>query len=160
MGAGGSPCQTGRKKRRLRRPPRLAGATDRAQFGWGRGGHASKFSICAPDLRGRRGLMCDMRDYRLAIIINAYRKILASYDQVCHLRCKRRSHLSSRLLGGICLSFFLSAGELQAPCTKENEFPESVRRRKAEGFSPHRTSNSAACGYLRAAIVPGRGGRL
>ena len=56
MGAGGSPCQTGRKKRRLRRPPRLAGATDRAQFGWGRGGHASKFSICAPDLRGRRGL--------------------------------------------------------------------------------------------------------
>ena len=36
-------------------------------------------------------------------------------------------------LGGICLSFFLSAGELQAPCPKKNEFPESVRRRNADG---------------------------
>ena len=64
-------------------------------------------------------------------------------------------------LGGICLSFFLSVGELQAPCTKENEFPESVRRCPAEGFSPHRIDNQGGRPpYLKAAIVPGQGGRL
>ena len=33
--------------------------------------------------------------------------------------------------------------------------------RKAEGFSPHRTNNQGGLPpYLRAAIVPGQGGRL
>ena len=56
-------------------------------------------------------------------------------------------------MGGICLSFFLSAGELQAPCTKENEFPESVRQHQADGFSRHRINNQGGLPpYLRAAF--------
>ena len=57
-------------------------------------------------------------------------------------------------LGGICLSFFLSAGELQAPCTKENEFPESVRQHQAEGFSPHRTNTPMVPWCCLAALLP------
>ena len=48
----------------IRRPPRTAGATDCAQ-GRGGGGTMRQKGICAPELRGRRGLTCDMRDYRL-----------------------------------------------------------------------------------------------
>ena len=55
---------------------------------------------------------------------------------------------------GYLFSFFLSAGELQAPCTKENEFPESVRRRKAEGFSPHRTNTPMVPWCCLAALLP------
>ena len=48
----------------IRRPTRAAGATDCAQ-GRGGGGTMRQKGICAPELRGRRGLTCDMRDYRL-----------------------------------------------------------------------------------------------
>ena len=44
----------------IRRPPRTAGATDCAQ-GRGGGGTMRQKGICAPELRGRRGLTCDMR---------------------------------------------------------------------------------------------------
>ena len=47
----------------IRRPTRAAGATDCAQ-GRGGGGTMRQKGICAPELRGRRGLTCDMRDYR------------------------------------------------------------------------------------------------
>ena len=46
------------------RPCHPAGATDCAQ-GRGGGGTMRQKGICAPELRGRRGLTCDMRDYRL-----------------------------------------------------------------------------------------------
>ena len=48
----------------IRRPPRTAGAADCAH-GRGGGGTMRQKGICAPELRGRRGLTCDMRDYRL-----------------------------------------------------------------------------------------------
>ena len=44
----------------IRRPPRTAGATDCAN-GRGGGGTMRQKGICAPELRGRRGLTCDMR---------------------------------------------------------------------------------------------------
>ena len=44
----------------IRRPPRTAGATDCAQ-GRGGGGTMRQKGMCAPELRGRRGLTCDMR---------------------------------------------------------------------------------------------------
>ena len=79
MGAGGSPCQTGRISGVCAARPDWQGLPT-APKGGAEGGRPQK-GICAPDSRGRRGLMCDMRDYRLPIIINAYRIFLASFDQ-------------------------------------------------------------------------------
>lgn len=41
---------------------------------------------------------------------------------------------------------------------ERTEVLPTERERQAEGFSPHRTNNSAACGYLRAPlclVMPG-----
>ena len=65
-GCGRQPLRDGEGGRLCRgtRPCHPAGATDCAQYGWGRGGTMRQKGICAPELRGRRGLTCDMRDYR------------------------------------------------------------------------------------------------
>ena len=65
-GCGRQPLRDGKGGRLCRgtRPCHPAGATDCAQYGWGRGGTMRQKGICAPELRGRRGLTCDMRDYR------------------------------------------------------------------------------------------------
>ena len=65
-GCGRQPLRGGKGGRLCRgtRPCHPAGATDCAQYGWGRGGTMRLKGICAPELRGRRGLTCDMRDYR------------------------------------------------------------------------------------------------
>ena len=55
MGAGGSPRQTGRKSG-FSRPARLAGATDRAQFGWGRGGTRKQVQHLCPRFAGAKGV--------------------------------------------------------------------------------------------------------
>ena len=63
MGAGGSPSQTGRISGVCAARPDWLGLPT-APKGGAEGGRRQK-GICAPDSRGRRGLMCDMRDYRL-----------------------------------------------------------------------------------------------
>ena len=87
-----------------------------------------------------------MRDYRLAIIINAYRQHLAAMLAPTAWGIRplplQAAILKQVCSGGIRSSFFLSAGELQAPCPKKNDFLYPARQRKAEGFSPHRTNNA------------------
>ena len=71
MGAGGSPCRVARRGGACAVGPSLAtpqGLQTAPILGGAEGGFAGGYKrrgICAPDLRGRRGLMSDMRDYRL-----------------------------------------------------------------------------------------------
>ena len=71
MGAGCSPCGVARRGGACAvgpSPAALRGLQTAPILGGAEGGFAGSYKrrgICAPDLRGRRGLMCDMRDYRL-----------------------------------------------------------------------------------------------
>ena len=66
MGAGGSPCGVARAGG-FAVGPALAtpqGLPTAPNMGGAEGGTMRQKGICAPELRGRRGLTCDMRDYR------------------------------------------------------------------------------------------------
>ena len=66
MGAGGSPCGVAGRAALPWDPPLPPRRGYRLRPIWvGQRGICREKSICAPELRGRRGLTCDMRDYRL-----------------------------------------------------------------------------------------------
>ena len=96
----------------FRRPARLAGATDCAQFGWGRGGIAGSYN--------RRSICC-MRHDEIHPVRGGGWAGRGNGGSVRHCSCLGTLGTKGAIIGGAFLWYQVG--------------------RPAEGFSPHRTKN-------------------